>query len=114
MLRVDMISYMILLCKSLYYLRTDKCNSITLLYVIVLIFFYLGRTSLHWAAQKGYTDIVKLLLAHGANDSTKTNNGKKDNDIYTYRCMYIKFISLNHSQDFFIYIFYLSIYWTYM
>ena len=39
-------------------------------------------TSLQWAAINGHTDIVKILLAHGANVSTKTNDGKKDNNNY--------------------------------
>ncbi len=43
------------------------------------IFPYLGETSLHYAAENSQTDIVKILLAHGANISTKDNRGKKDN-----------------------------------
>ena len=32
-------------------------------------------TSLHWAAMDGRTDIVKILVKHGANVSTKDNDG---------------------------------------
>ena len=41
-------------------------------------------TSLHWAAMNGNTDIVKILLAHRANVSTKDNHGKKYNNTYIY------------------------------
>ena len=47
--------------------------------MIILIYLYLGMTSLHYAAEDGYTDIVKILLDHGANASTKDNYGMKDN-----------------------------------
>ena len=52
---------------------------------MILIYLYLGLTSLHWAARNGHTDIVKTLLAHGANVSTKDDNiGKKDNNTYKW------------------------------
>lgn len=35
-----------------------------------------GRTALHIAAEKGYTDIVKKLLSEGANPDAKTTDGK--------------------------------------
>ena len=42
-------------------------------------------TSLHWAAQNGHTDTVKILIDHKANVSTKDRYGKKDNTyIYIY------------------------------
>ena len=36
-------------------------------------------TSLHWAAYNGHTDVIKILLAHGANVNTRDRYGKKDN-----------------------------------
>ena len=39
-------------------------------------------TSLHWAAQNGHTDTVKILIDHKANVSTKDRYGKKDNNTY--------------------------------
>ena len=62
-------------------------------------------TSLHWAAENGHTEIVKILLA---NVSTKDNDGKKDNDTYN-TCIYILFISLNYNHNSF-YICIFSIY----
>ncbi len=59
--------------------------------MILLIYFYLGWTSLHYAANNGYIDIVKILLENGTNVRTTDNDGKKDN--YTY-------ISLNYIQDY--------------
>ncbi len=44
------------------------------------MYLYLGLTSLHYAARYGHTEIVKMLLAHGANISTKDDVGKKDNN----------------------------------
>ena len=64
--------------------------------MIILIYLYLGATSLHIAAIHGHTDTVKMLIYHGANVSTKDYDGKKDN---TYTCIYILFISSNYSQD---------------
>lgn len=34
-----------------------------------------GNTSLHWAALNGHLEIVKLLLAHGADASTLNSSG---------------------------------------
>ncbi len=54
-------------------------------FLYVYIYLYLGKTSLHWAAKYGDTDIVKILLDHGANVTVSTKDdvyGKKDN--YTY------------------------------
>ena len=48
------------------------------------IYLYLGRTSLHYATEVGYTDIVKILVDHGANVSTKDNDGKKDDNTNIY------------------------------
>ena len=58
--------------------------------MIILIYLYLGMTSLHYAAEDGYTDIVKILLDHGANASTKDNYGMKDNKTpgWTWKCQY--------------------------
>ncbi len=47
---------------------------------MTLIYLYLEWTSLHIAAWEGYIDMVKILLDHGANISTKDNYGKKDNN----------------------------------
>ena len=58
----------------------------------MLIYFHLVKTSLHWAASKGHTDIAKILLAHGANVSSKNNDGNKDT---TYINMHIHIIH-NH------------------
>ena len=44
-------------------------------YIINLIYLYLGWTSLMWAARKGYTEVVKLLLEHGAAVNYKDNDG---------------------------------------
>ena len=57
--------------------------------MIILIYLYLGMTSLHYAAEDGYTDIVKILLDHGANVNTKDNIGKKDNNTYMYMHIHI-------------------------
>lgn len=35
-----------------------------------------GNTPLHAAARKGFSDVVELLLAHGADRDIKNNNGK--------------------------------------
>ena len=56
--------------------------------MIIIIYLYLGKTSLHSAAENGHTDIVKILLDHGANGSTKDNDGKKDNK-YIFTCICI-------------------------
>ncbi len=60
--------------------------------MIILIYLYIGASSLHMAAQNGQPDIVKILLAHGANVSTKTNDGKKDDNTCIYICVYITHI----------------------
>ncbi len=52
--------------------------------VYILIYLYLGATSLNWAAQNGWTDTIKLLLDQGANVSTMNNDGKKDNNTYIH------------------------------
>ncbi len=40
-----------------------------------LINLYLGRNSLSFAAMKGHTAIVKILLEHGADVNAKNNEG---------------------------------------
>ena len=50
--------------------------------ILILIYFYLGSTSLHYAARNGHTEIVKILLENGANVSTKDDDGKKDDNTY--------------------------------
>lgn len=35
------------------------------------------RTALHWAAKRGYEDIVRLLLQNGANPDVTNNEGQK-------------------------------------
>ena len=40
-----------------------------------LIYLYLGWTSLMRAAEDGNTEVVKLLLQHGANVNYKANDG---------------------------------------
>ena len=56
----------------------------------MIIYLYLGRTSLHRAAENGHTNTVKILLAHGANVSTKDDyDGKKDNNTYKYLHIHI-------------------------
>ena len=37
-----------------------------------------------WAAQSGYTDIVRILLEHGAGINTKDNDGKLHKFISVY------------------------------
>ncbi len=56
----------------------------TLNYTIhkILIYLYLGETSLHWAAEYGHTDIVKILLDHEAIVSTQDDDGKKEDNTY--------------------------------
>ncbi len=44
----------------------------------MITYLYLGATSLHLAAWNGHSDMVKILLDHGANVSAKDNKGKKD------------------------------------
>ena len=44
-----------------------------------LIYLYLGRTSLMYAAWDGYTEIVKILLEHGADVNTKDYEGQLHN-----------------------------------
>ncbi len=56
--------------------------------MIILIYLYLGMTSLHYAAEDGYTDIVKILLAHGVNVNNKDNDGKKETT-YIYMHLHI-------------------------
>ena len=51
---------------------------------MTLIYLYLEWTSLHIAAWEGYIDMIKILLDHGANVNTKNNDGKRDNNTYTY------------------------------
>ena len=43
--------------------------------MINLIYLYLGWTSLIWAARFGHTDVVQLLLQHGANINAKDTEG---------------------------------------
>ncbi len=62
--------YTLLYVYLLHYSKLDNKHTI-------LIDSYLERTSLHWAAREGQTDIVELLLDHGANISTKDSQGKK-------------------------------------
>ncbi len=59
------------------------------IFITISIWIYLGWTSLHLAVLDGYTDTVKILLDHGANVSTKDNDGKKDNNTNIYTCLYI-------------------------
>ena len=40
-----------------------------------IIYLYLGKTSLMYAAQYGYTETVRILLEHGANVNYKENDG---------------------------------------
>ena len=47
----------------------------TLNYIIYLIYLYLGETSLMLAAWRGNTDVVKLLLEHGADINAKNKYG---------------------------------------
>ena len=64
-------------------------------------------TSLQWAAINGHTDIVKILLAHGANVSTKDYDGKKDT---TYIYMHIYIINIIKLQSiFFLYLYFIYI-----
>ena len=44
-------------------------------YIINLIYSYLGRTSLMWAAHTGNTGVVKNLLENGADIHAKDNDG---------------------------------------
>ncbi len=49
------------------------------------MYLYLGVTSLHYAVESGHTDIVKLLLANGANVNTKREfYGKKEKNMYMH------------------------------
>ncbi len=41
---------------------------------LYLIYLYLGDTSLMWAAWYGNSDVVKLLLQHGADINAKNND----------------------------------------
>ena len=43
--------------------------------LVYLIYLYLGRTSLMYAAENGNTDTVKILLEHGAEVNTKDKDG---------------------------------------
>ncbi|KAH6856019.1 hypothetical protein B0I37DRAFT_424890 [Chaetomium sp. MPI-CAGE-AT-0009] len=36
---------------------------------------YMGATPLHWAALRGHTELISLLLEHGASSETKTSGG---------------------------------------
>ncbi len=40
-----------------------------------LIYLYLGRTSLMYAAREGHTNTVKILLKYEADVNTKDNDG---------------------------------------
>ncbi len=40
-----------------------------------------GGTPLHWAAARGLTDIVELILAHGGNPLVRDNDGEMPRDI---------------------------------
>ena len=44
-------------------------------YKINLIYLYLGETSLMQAAENGHTDIVKILLKHGADVNIRDDIG---------------------------------------
>ena len=60
---------------------------------MILIYLYLGKNSLHRAAENGHTEIVKILLDHGANVSTKDDYyGKKNDNTYFY--MHINIIPI--------------------
>ena len=52
-----------------------------------LIYLYLGRTSLIYAAWVGYTEIVKILLEHGADVNTKDYEGQLP--LSTYLSIYL-------------------------
>ena len=39
--------------------------------------FFLGETSLFYAVRRGHTEIVRLLLNHGADANTKDKYGEK-------------------------------------
>jgi ankyrin repeat protein len=40
-----------------------------------------GVTPLHWAARKGYKEVVELLIAKGADLNAKTKNGNTALDL---------------------------------
>ena len=43
--------------------------------ILTPLYIYIGFTSLMYAAQKGYLEIIKLLLEHNADVEAKTNSG---------------------------------------
>ena len=43
--------------------------------IMYLIYLYLGKTSLMYAAYRGSTDTVKILLEHGVEFNTKDKDG---------------------------------------
>ena len=43
--------------------------------LVYLIYLYLGRTSLSYAAENGNTDTVKILLEYGAEVNAKDKDG---------------------------------------
>ena len=43
--------------------------------IINIIYLYLGRTSLSYAAEEGRTDVVKILVENGADINDKDNYG---------------------------------------
>ena len=43
--------------------------------MINLIYLYLGQSSLIWAASEGRTDVVQVLLQHGADINAMDNDG---------------------------------------
>ena len=43
--------------------------------LVYLLYIYLGKTSLIYAAERGYTNKVKILLGHGAEVNTQDKDG---------------------------------------
>ncbi|CAN9502340.1 unnamed protein product [Ophioblennius macclurei] len=55
------------------------------------------KTPLHWAAEKGYTEIVRLLLEHGARPCLMTEHGYTAAH-YAAECGHLATLELLHSR----------------